>query len=254
MNNLQVIEVKGQRVLTTRQIAEAYGTDVKIINNNYTRNKVRYVMGKHFIPVEGDELKALKSTHHQIEGELKRAHKAFFWTEKGALLHAKSLNTDKAWEVYDYLVDFYFHAKKEDGAKQASRKNTVVPIRTRVEKIHEGIEEKSARRLSFEDNVKMDVFTKLIHLAEDLGGEVHFVTFKSKSEGMMAADSNLENLRIGIKSGMDFEKYMYNIAHELASYFLHYDKGDTITSDRHKKYEEQADRGAKMLLKALAVK
>lgn len=32
---------------------------------------------------------------------------------KGALLHAKSLNTDKAWEVYDYLVDFYFRAKEK---------------------------------------------------------------------------------------------------------------------------------------------
>lgn len=38
----------------------------------------------------------------------------YFWTEKGALLHAKSLNTDKAWEVYDYLVDFYFRAKETE--------------------------------------------------------------------------------------------------------------------------------------------
>lgn len=27
---------------------------------------------------------------------------------KGAFLHAKSLNTDKAWELYDKLVDSYF--------------------------------------------------------------------------------------------------------------------------------------------------
>ena len=32
----------------------------------------------------------------------------YFWTEKGAFLHAKSLNTDKAWELYDKLVDCYF--------------------------------------------------------------------------------------------------------------------------------------------------
>ena len=40
-----------------------------------------------------------------------KANILYLWTEKGALLHAKSLNTDKAWEVYDYLVDFYFGAK-----------------------------------------------------------------------------------------------------------------------------------------------
>lgn len=41
--------------------------------------------------------------------------------------------------------------------------------------------------------------------------------------------------------------------YELAHYFQHYDKGDTIRSDRHKEYEEQADRATKMLLAALAV-
>lgn len=146
MDNLQVIEVKGQRVLTTRQIADCYGTDVKIINNNYARNKERYVIGKHFIPVEGDGLREI-ITHHQIEGELKRAHKAFFWTEKGALLHAKSLNTDKAWEVYDHLVDFYFRAKEEKPetaqGQQASEKKAVIPVNTRTEKMPEAIEAKT---------------------------------------------------------------------------------------------------------------
>lgn len=146
MDNLQVIEVKGQRVLTTRQIADCYGTDVKIINNNYARNKERYVIGKHFIPVEGDGLREI-ITHHQIEGELKRAHKAFFWTEKGALLHAKSLNTDKAWEVYDHLVDFYFRAKEEKPetaqGQQASEKKAVIPVNTRTEKVPEAIEAKT---------------------------------------------------------------------------------------------------------------
>lgn len=249
MQDLQIIEVKGQRVLTTRQIAECYGTGVKIINNNYARNKERYVIGKHFMPVEGDELRDI-ITHHQIEGELKRAHKAFFWTEKGALLHAKSLNTDKAWEVYDYLVDFYFRAKEEKvetaQGQQATEKKAVIPVNTRTEKVPEAIEAK------IELGEKADIFVKLIHLVEKLRGEVYFATFRSKSEGMMISD-NLRNLRIGIRSEMDFDRYIYNIAYELAHYFLHFDKGDVITSSRHKEYEEQADRGARMLLSALGI-
>lgn len=113
MQNLQVIELKGQRVLTTRQLATAYETDVKVIQNNFSRNKERYVAGKHYIYMDRDELREVKTTYPQFEGELKRTSRAHFWTEKGALLHAKSLNTDKAWEVYDYLVDFYFRANKE---------------------------------------------------------------------------------------------------------------------------------------------
>lgn len=36
----------------------------------------------------------------------------YLWTERGALLHAKSLNTDKAWEVHDFLIDTYFRVQE----------------------------------------------------------------------------------------------------------------------------------------------
>lgn len=110
MNNLQITEYKNIRVLTTQQIAEAYGTDSRVISNNYNRNKERYVEGKHFICLEGDKLKNFK-TNHQFD-ESSRINKLYLWTEKGAFLHAKSLNTDTAWEVYDRLVDNYFEKPK----------------------------------------------------------------------------------------------------------------------------------------------
>ncbi len=47
---------------------------------------------------------------------------------------------------------------------------------------------------------------------------------------------------------MTIDRINYNLAHELAHVYLHYDKGDTIRSERHADYEEQADRAAKMLL------
>ncbi|MCI9536336.1 MAG: ORF6N domain-containing protein, partial [Lachnospiraceae bacterium] len=118
----QVMEVHGVRVLTTRQIASMYGTEPEIINNNYLRNKSKYVQEKHFISVSGEEMRSLR-TSHQFDGKLKRVSRAYFWTEKGALLHAKSLNTDKAWEVYDYLVDFYFRAKEKEEPRKP-----IVPV------------------------------------------------------------------------------------------------------------------------------
>ena len=111
MNELTVTEYRDIRVLTTQQIAEAYGADAKVISNNYNRNKERYVEGKHFICLEGEELRKFKTNHHFDESS--KINKLYLWTEKGAFLHAKSLNTDKAWEVYDRLVDSYFK-KKED--------------------------------------------------------------------------------------------------------------------------------------------
>lgn len=91
---------------------------------------------------------------------------------------------------------------------------------------------------------------KLIHLAEKNNIRVRFTPFMT-DEGEMKYWNN--EIRVGIRAEMGFDEYIYNLAHELAHYFLHYDKGDTITSDKHKEYEEQADRGAKMLLAALTI-
>ena len=108
----QTIEVKGIKVLTTRQIAEAYGTTKDKIIYNFNYNKDKYILGKHYIEIFGEELRRLKRTC-EIQSSFKYAKTLYLWTEKGALLHAKSLNTDKAWQVYDYLVDFYFRANEE---------------------------------------------------------------------------------------------------------------------------------------------
>lgn len=109
MNELKVIEYRNIRVLTTQQIAEAYEADVKVISNNYNRNRDRYEEGKHFVCLEGNELRQFK-TNHQFD-ESSKVNKLYLWTEKGAFLQAKSLNTDKAWEAYSNLIDGYYKQK-----------------------------------------------------------------------------------------------------------------------------------------------
>lgn len=106
------VEQAGQRVLTTAQLAESYGTDKQIIINNFNRNKERYKEGKHFVALEGRE-KNNFINQHQIDLGSKNAKTLYLWTEKGAWLHAKSLNTDKAWDAYEMLVDEYYRMSKE---------------------------------------------------------------------------------------------------------------------------------------------
>ena len=124
LKNLQVVAVNGIRTLTSKQLAECYGTTTDIIKKNFSRNRERYVEGKHYVCFSGDELKKFKdevTKSHPVDKQViisalvgNRASHLYLWTEKGALLHAKSLNTDKAWQVYDYLVDFYFRAKEKE--------------------------------------------------------------------------------------------------------------------------------------------
>lgn len=94
MNELKITEYRNIRVLTTQQIAEVYETDPQVVTNNFNRNKDKYKEGKHFVCLTGESLKEYRAKNQN--DVLPNANKFYLWTEKGAFLHAKSLNTDKA--------------------------------------------------------------------------------------------------------------------------------------------------------------
>lgn len=229
----ETVEVKGMKVLTTRQIAEAYGVSKDKIIYNFNYNKDRYVLGKHYIEVFGEELRRLKRTC-EIQSSFKYAKTLYLWTEKGALLHAKSLNTDKAWEVYDYLVDFYFRAKEEP------KETKPAPVETKL------VEKKEEQELPQIDN-PIRVFKVLLQVAEDRGIKVSSYPFKYN-------DSRLHGDVIGIRTNVTVEKACYELTWELSHSFIHYKDGDMINSPLAKDYNDQATRSAEMILKILNVK
>ena len=229
----QVIEFKNQRVLTTQQLAQCYETTRHIISNNFTRNKNRYIMGKHYIPLEGKILQEFK-TCHQFDDSMKKVSVLYLWTEKGALLHAKSLNTDKAWEVYDFLVDFYFRAKEE----------AQKPVTQEI--VLKGVpadKKKNAGQIPHMDN-PLAVLHVLLQVAEEEGIEVRSFPFQN-------VDSVLKGKCIGIRQQLSMEKVTYELAWELAHLFIHYDAGNIIENPLAKEYNDQATRAAGMIIRML---
>ena len=116
MNNLQVIERNNERVLTTQQLADVYETDSRNISNNFNNNKDKFIEGKHYFLLQGDDLKNFKGIHTEYEN-LKFASKMYLWTERGANRHCKILDTDKAWEQFDNLEETYFKVKESEQPK-----------------------------------------------------------------------------------------------------------------------------------------
>lgn len=95
---------------------------------------------------------------------------------------------------------------------------------------------------------KGKIFEFLVHMAVQKGITVKFAPLK-------ASYARIKGDRIALNQDLDtIEDFNYNLAHELAHYYLHYDKGDIIESDRNAEYEEQAERAARLLLDALTVK
>lgn len=116
MNQIKPIVQQNQRVLTTSQLANSYGTTAKRISNNFSENFDRFQAQKHFICLTGNDLEAFKNDSRNSGLVQKQASKLYLWTEKGAWLHAKSLNTDQAWDAYEALVDDYY--RKADQLNQ----------------------------------------------------------------------------------------------------------------------------------------
>ena len=88
------------------------------------------------------------------------------------------------------------------------------------------------------------IFEKLLHLAVGRGITVRFLPLQA-SEGRLKGD------RLAIAQDLNIDKINYNLAHEIAHSFLHYDKGNMIESPKREEYEEQADRAANMILEII---
>lgn len=232
----KALEVKGIRVLTTKQLSEMYETDIKTISYNFSYNKKKYTEGKHYIKLEGNELREFKANREIPDCHKFSAH-LYLWTEKGALLHAKSLNTDKAWQVYDYLVDFYFREKRE-----------VVPVNVKTEPVKEQIPEKKKEELLI-PAVKnpIRVFRELMELAEEKG-------IKVQSEHLKGYKSMLKNDRIAIRDDLSMNEVIFELAYELSHAIIHSNCGNMLESEKWREYHLRAIASAFMLIEALSIK
>jgi hypothetical protein len=103
------LEYNGVRVIMTAQLAELYDTTNKIISYNFNSNKDKYVDTIHYFMLDGEEAKEFRKSHG-----LPKSPQAslYLWTETGALFHAKSIKNERAWFVYQELVNAYFRLKE----------------------------------------------------------------------------------------------------------------------------------------------
>ncbi len=135
----------GVPVVTTEMLAGVYGTEINNIQVNFSRNKDRFIEGRHFHKLTGSILKEFKNWLTQSKLVYKgasiiskHAKSLILWTERGAARHAKMLDTDQAWDVFEALEDFYFCKKEEAEKKPNFRQSTakeLIPLRQTAERL-----------------------------------------------------------------------------------------------------------------------
>lgn len=224
VENLVKVEYDNRRVLLTSQIAEMYGVEPEIISNNFNRNKDRYQEGIDFCVLSGEELKFFKTTH-QFDESWIRVNKLYLWYEHGALLHAKSINTDKAWNVYGDLVDLYFRVKEISNTEVKKKVN----LPEYIESI--GIVGKYMR---MNDVSMLDMFRKGYNT---LGVPCDFLPNYVKAKVTFSATTLLQRNNINM-TARKFNSLM--VLHE----FLEYrERKSTSHPDKTKRFWSLTDKG-----------
>ncbi|ELD6979500.1 ORF6N domain-containing protein [Salmonella enterica] len=139
VESLPVVTYSSLPVITTELLAKLYDTDPVRIRQNYSRNNDRFVVGKHYFLLEGDELREFK---HRVSQSYpvkiaRNVRSLILWTERGAARHAKMLETDQAWEVFEKLEDCYFgqHKNRELPAVGLGPLNIDVLLAIRDDKV-----------------------------------------------------------------------------------------------------------------------
>jgi len=111
--SIDVVTHNNVTVATTEFLAGKYGTEPDIIRKNFQRNPGKFTEGVHYFKLTGRDLNNFLSKGSQGQKRFtSQIRGLFLWTERGALNHARILQTDEAWEQHDVLVDTYFKSRE----------------------------------------------------------------------------------------------------------------------------------------------
>ena len=162
MNELTVLEHNSIRVMTTEQLAEAYGCAPKQIQQNFNNNRVRFIAGKHYFKLEGADLKAFKDSLENIESVVgSRAPSLILWTKQGAARHSKMLGTERAWDVFDELEESYFNPMRNmtpeefllySAQRMVEQARAIKTANARIDKVDERLLEVESKQMTIDEH------------------------------------------------------------------------------------------------------
>lgn len=132
------------KVITTELLAKLYGTEPGNIQKNHERNLARFAEGKHFFKLEGEALREFKQLTDS-KTVSRNARSLILWTERGAARHAKMLETDQAWDVFEKLEDCYFQRRES----RPDDDNELSTVKDRYPLYHGAVDIVVTYRLSF---------------------------------------------------------------------------------------------------------
>lgn len=186
MDKLIPVEYKSQRIVTTKFLAEQYGTDENNIIKNFNSNKSRFIEGKHYFKLEGAELKDFKANlPSEIKQSLKFISKLILWTFDGAIVHLNIMNIYKTGIVK--MLQIYFNQHEKVIVVDAVRKETEFIKNLRI--ILQNICEMQTQYIV--GQYRIDAYIEKYNLAIEYDEKAHKYSSKNDSKRELYIKSKL---------------------------------------------------------------
>ncbi|MFA2694755.1 ORF6N domain-containing protein [Bacillus mycoides] len=109
---------KDKKAMLVKEVAEIHKKEVKHINQRINENRRRFINSVDVIDLLGvgltdTEIQRFGFTQQAINSYRGRNGNIYLLSERGYAKLLKILEDDKAWELYDKLVDGYFNMRKQ---------------------------------------------------------------------------------------------------------------------------------------------
>lgn len=148
---------EGKKAMLVKDIAEIHGSTVKRVNELINRNRKRFKDEVDIIDLLSDESFAVVLNDSGFnQNQINASKNIYLLSERGYAKLLKILEDDKAWEIYDELVDNYFSMRSEQKRLPNTREVIQQLLLQGVEEVNQRVDVMEERISDIEENAKLD--------------------------------------------------------------------------------------------------
>lgn len=146
----------GKKAMLVKDIAEIHGKEVKEINRLINNNIDRFKKDIDLIDLKQVISNHLFSEYGFTKAQWGNSNNIYLLSERGYSKLLKILEDDKAWEVYEELVDNYFNMRSEQKRLPSTREAIQQLLLQGVEEVNQRVDVMEERLSNVEENAKLD--------------------------------------------------------------------------------------------------
>lgn len=147
---------EGKKAMLVKDIAEIHGRPVKAINQAIDRQIKRFKTEVDILDLKLNNFAVTLSDLGFNQGQINASKHIYLLSERGYSKLLKILEDDKAWEIYEELVDNYFNMRSEQKRLPNTREAIQQLLLQGVEEVNQRVDVMEERLSNVEENAKLD--------------------------------------------------------------------------------------------------